>query len=61
MGAIARRFAVPTHCITYIIQSRGFAPHARAGVAYVYADADVAAIGLALEEIKAKRQEVSRG
>jgi hypothetical protein len=60
VGAIADRHDVKVHQVRHVIQTRKLRPVGRAGIAYIYSEADVDFIGHELRRI-ARGKGVSDG
>jgi hypothetical protein len=52
---IARRLGQPVHRVEYVIRSRRLRPASRAGIARVFAEADVERIAAILREIDSRK------
>ncbi len=59
IGKIAEHFGTSRHRVEYVIDTRRITPAGRAGIARVFADADVELIGQQLRRIDAQREEAS--
>lgn len=57
VARIAEHLGMPRHRVEYVIDTRDIRPIARAGIARIFAPADVSAIADALERMDAERQE----
>jgi hypothetical protein len=58
-GKIADKFDVPFRMVEYVIRSRRIAPVGRAGIARVFDDKAVEAIGAAIRDINGRKQQPS--
>lgn len=56
VARIAAHLSVDRHRIEYLIDSRGIKPIARAGIARIFAPADVERLSREIEKIESQRQ-----
>lgn len=61
VARIAAHLSVDRHRIEYLIDSRGIKPIARAGIARIFAPADVDRLEREIKKIDAERQTHSKG